>query len=809
MKIKSILGCAVLTLATVCGGFLPATTASAENKTSVSIERIQDDSLNLESLEKDKLSSKDDLVLEDNIKLPSDEITILPGGFRPGGTIFDPDTLPSEYCMRDEYILYAQNQDKHGYCWNYAATMAAATTIMKATNEFYDFSELWTGVAHRNSTNYTYKMGGGGSFSYQYNAMQRSGLMLETDLPLQNSYLSCNENAEAYYDFYRQYANDDLSNCLVYDSSSSYSRSDVSSIKRHLLDHGSLYMAFSFRTGFLKEKDWALTPNQTNTTSSHAISIIGWDDNYEQTFDINGTPTTFKGAWMVLNSYTERNSWDGIGYIFYNDNNLYEIKGYRYKKDTKKDFYFYDKIESGYAYPTNVVGKYYSNSQAQSGATKQLNIFYDDVNLEYSYEISKYANIESIDIYLDNINVTDRFDVRIDSENKRFYISKEFADYGQYKVLVTYGDGQKTDVYLNNFFVTHGLVGEEVKFDYTKTNFTFNPGMDLEYFSFTIADKNYAIYTNQLQGSVSFQALNHSIYSDKNMSIPTLSYEITDGKSCTTTYTITANSGYKLNYTFHFIYAEDTTLQPVNLFYDLNGGVNNPENYRLELANATTDLLLYEPTRLGYTFTGWYLSDGTKITQKGDLHYLNWKDIQHLGENPTLFASSHYKNYYNNSNMVFLEARWEKQVEFRYSVNEHVVDHYVSADKNATSGEKGGGFFDNGQTIYLFVKKPADTKLDCYTLEDGFEMINEEWARKAIQVNADCPYESVKVVKNPQYSIWDSPARTTFLATVIPLSAIVLVGLSVLLYFHIKAIKRKKKNKDVRVNGSITYYITK
>ena len=55
--------------------------------------------------------------------------------------------LPLQYCMRDEYMVYAQNQDKHGYCWNFASTTALSTTIMKATGEYYDFSELWTAVS--------------------------------------------------------------------------------------------------------------------------------------------------------------------------------------------------------------------------------------------------------------------------------------------------------------------------------------------------------------------------------------------------------------------------------------------------------------------------------------------------------------------------------------------------------------------------------------------------------------------------------------------------------------------------------------
>ena len=48
--------------------------------------------------------------------------------------------LPEAYCMRDEYVVLAQNQDNHGYCWNFAATMAASTTLMKAIGEYYDFS---------------------------------------------------------------------------------------------------------------------------------------------------------------------------------------------------------------------------------------------------------------------------------------------------------------------------------------------------------------------------------------------------------------------------------------------------------------------------------------------------------------------------------------------------------------------------------------------------------------------------------------------------------------------------------------------
>jgi len=210
--------------------------------------------------------------------------------------------LPSEYCMRDEYIVYAQNQDSLGYCWNFAATMSASTTIMKATSEYYDFSELWTGVALNATTTKHNNIGQGGTISYQYDAMKQSGLMLECDLPYQYSYTVSNENAEDYYNFYEKHSDIDLADCLVTDKDTSFSSSEVDEIKRHIYEHGSVYMTFTFRTGFVYDGigSYCLEPNQTNTNSNHAVSVIGWNDNYEREFYLNGssTPTVFKGAWI-------------------------------------------------------------------------------------------------------------------------------------------------------------------------------------------------------------------------------------------------------------------------------------------------------------------------------------------------------------------------------------------------------------------------------------------------------------------------------------------------------------------------------
>ena len=609
--------------------------------------------------------------------------------------------------MRDDYVILAQNQDVHGYCWNFASTMAASTTIMKATGEYYDFSELWTGVSAYMTGSYN-KLGAGGSFSTHSDAMQAAGLVLESDLPFQSSYTSSNENAADYYNFYNKYANNDIADCLVSDSSTGFTKDSVEAMKEHIYRQGSVYMAFSFRTGFIQSGDaYYLTPHQKNTNSSHAISVIGWDDNYEKELSVDGSDTTkvYKGAWIVLNSYTETNSKDGIAFIFYEDTNITSLKGYKYVADTEKDFYFYDKIESGSAYPTSVKGKYYGDFVAESGVTKQKNIFYEDVDLTYSYLASAGVGIEAIDIYLGAKEVTDRFAVSIDEAEKRFSISADGAEYGQYKVLVTYTDGERTDTYLNNFFVTYGLFGEGVEFDNEKNGLAFNTGRDLEFYGFTAPDKNYVIYTDKLSGTLSFVPLHRSVYSEKDLSVPTLSYEIKDGGTDTVIHTVTSETGYELDYIFNFEYYEDTSLETVRVYYDLGGGINHAKNYGVELANATTDLLLYEPERPGYTFAGWYLDYGNgskKLPEENGVYRISWEDIHHMGESPKLFASSHYKAFYNNSSTVFVYAHWE-EVEY-YDVTLNIVGDGETqiAEKISVSEEDIVNYiFDRGAGICL------------------------------------------------------------------------------------------------------------
>ena len=145
--------------------------------------------------------------------------------------------------------------------------------------------------------------------------------------------------------------------------------------------------------------------------------------------------------------------------------------------------------------------------------------------------------------------------------------------------------------------------------------------------------KNYAIYTNALSGTLKLVSSGKSVYSEKDMAIADITYEITDGVSCTITKTITASDGYELDYNFTFIYCQDTSMQTVRVHYELNGGINNSQNFATELASETSGLTLYAPTREGHDFVGWQVEgeDGfINATQVDDTYVIDWQNIHHM-----------------------------------------------------------------------------------------------------------------------------------------------------------------------------------
>lgn len=111
-------------------------------------------------------------------------------------------------------------------------------------------------------------------------------------------------------------------------------------------------------------------------------------------------------------------------------------------------------------------------------------------------------------------------------------------------------------------------------------------------------------------------------------------------------------------YTFNMInrnYTLEAKWNSFNVTYDLDGGVNskdNPTKYNVD----TQDIILNEPTKDGYTFTGWEYKDNiiNKICTSNICH-MSLKATWTANTN-TPYKVEHYKENIDNSNYTLYET---------------------------------------------------------------------------------------------------------------------------------------------------------
>jgi len=210
-----------------------------------------------------------------------------------------------------------------------------------------------------------------------------SGPILEEDMPFSNSfpYMNTSEitNKEAmkkvdnwimFPSIYKEVSNKQL----IYKSSdnTAYSTSEIESIrnniKNHIINYGAIYSItnVNYLSEYYNYETNSYYNNNSNVSGDHAITIIGFDDNYSRNnFNQENRPTT-DGAYIVLNSWGKNvNIKDGSFYVSYEDVLIeQELYGIISSSDIDYDnLYQYDPLgrnqyfkidNSNYGYGANV-----------------------------------------------------------------------------------------------------------------------------------------------------------------------------------------------------------------------------------------------------------------------------------------------------------------------------------------------------------------------------------------------------------------------------------------------------------------------
>ena len=213
-------------------------------------------------------------------------------------------------------------------------------------------------------------------------------------------------------------------------------------IKQHIINHGAIatgiYWDFYNKQKNLIYNDGS-TSYETYASSGHAITIIGWDDDY-QGVDIKGT--TLKGAWLAMNSWGTDTEYFYISYYDVNVvecllgvtkleeknwNNSYIFPKLIENTSTKK-VYLFDKLNVNEIIDSIKILYRTDDSQIKVSISDGYTIYDSITDGNITFGTKKYKfnnqkfNSDKVYVVLETTKTADEFDVALftkDEETKK------------------------------------------------------------------------------------------------------------------------------------------------------------------------------------------------------------------------------------------------------------------------------------------------------------------------------------------------------------------------------------------------------
>ena len=286
--------------------------------------------------------------------------------------------IPSYYDLRNEgRVTPMRNQGPNGSCWAFATYGSAESVLLPRENT--DFSEKNL----RNTHGYDWGPKDGGTYQVSAAYLSRwSGPISERDEPYHP------------YDFYSPrglYPIKELAKAMYIPDVRNIN--DARILKEAIMDYGAAYTTVNGSEYFTNMYSMGHY-NPGNGWANHAVTIIGWDDNYSASNFTWRPPGN--GAWIVKNSWGQHwGSQGGYYYVSYYDfhiaknNCIFVMKN----KESNKSIWYHD-----YLGMTSNIGRgregWFSNVFGPSNQNLEISevgVFVPTNNV--SYEVYVNTNI--------------------------------------------------------------------------------------------------------------------------------------------------------------------------------------------------------------------------------------------------------------------------------------------------------------------------------------------------------------------------------------------------------------------------------
>lgn len=314
------------------------------------------------------------------------------------------ETIPEKFNLADKINLKVEDQGEYGLCWDFASMNSLETFLALHENKEYDFSEMHVDYITSELLFAPYDfffyrgIHDGGNFGIFKNYLKLTGPVLEEKLPYKEY------SKEEYQNFIDMDSITKVTKTVDFPSSPTYYDENVAPdkikeyrdlIKSHIMKNGSIYAVTDANT--INEKKGSDTTQYCtdNCWPDHAISIVGWDDNYskENFANQNGNKPKNDGAYIALNSWGSNWGNNGYFYISYEDT-LVELEPSGIISTSKEDNINIDSIKN------EKIKKYldenYSYLYSNDNGVKYLSsLVLDDIS---------YVNFDNYDLTSEDLN---------------------------------------------------------------------------------------------------------------------------------------------------------------------------------------------------------------------------------------------------------------------------------------------------------------------------------------------------------------------------------------------------------------------
>ena len=225
--------------------------------------------------------------------------------------------LPSAY---KTYTTGVKNQGSYNSCWAFSGIGTFEAYLSSQGRGDHDLSEqhlMWWSTKAYNTDGIGWLAP---NLSYGGYSMMSAGYFVSWQGPK-------TEEEVPYYGTGNNTPPDnmDAAKTVFAATSIMYVNNDIDSVKNAVYHYGGVATSYNNGSGYNNNKACYYQSNAASRFSGHAITIIGWDDNYSRENFKESDRPEYDGAWLAKNSWGPEKADEGYTWISYYDRYVLDV----------------------------------------------------------------------------------------------------------------------------------------------------------------------------------------------------------------------------------------------------------------------------------------------------------------------------------------------------------------------------------------------------------------------------------------------------------------------------------------------------